>query len=175
MSSLSTQYVTLELGQDIFAVPVHQVREILDLRPMTYIPEAPDFFLGLIDVRGQSVPVIDLRLKLGMAKAKPTEQTRILVTSVCVNEKILLLGLMTDKVIEVVSIASDTMENAPDIGAEWRSQYIQGVSRTGKGFVVIFDLSALFASDANNLVASCVNLSQPKTNQGYSHAAHPPA
>jgi purine-binding chemotaxis protein CheW len=181
MSSLSTQYVTLQLGEDVFAVPVDQVREILDLRPMAYIPEAPDYFLGLIDVRGQSVPVIDLRIKLGMVKSAPTEQTRILVTSLCVHEKILLLGLMTDKVIEVVSLASDTLEDAPDIGAEWRSHYIRGVSRTDKGFVVIFDLGALFASDtkplgaigsANHQAGTVTGPKAPKTPQGHSHAAH---
>ncbi len=87
-----TQYVTLGIGKDVFAVPVVRVQEILELRPITRLPYAPPFLLGMIDVRNQNVPVIDLRTKLGLEGAEDTHDTRIVVLRAHVGEKELILG-----------------------------------------------------------------------------------
>ena len=79
---LEAQFVTFSLGEEIFAVPVEVVREILDYAEAFKIPNGPDYLLGLRDVRGQGVPTIDLRLKLGMTKTEPTPHTRVLVLDV---------------------------------------------------------------------------------------------
>ena len=81
-TSLEAQFVTFGLGEEVFAVPVEVVREILDMRQPFEIPEGPAYLLGLIDVRGQGVPMIDLRLKLGLPTTVPTPHTRILVLDV---------------------------------------------------------------------------------------------
>lgn len=149
--SVEGQFVTLGLGEEVFAVSVAFVREILDYQAPFAIPEGPDYLLGLTDVRGRGTPTIDLRLKLGLPRAAPTATTRILVLDVPLADRVLSLGLVADRVIEVVSIATDQIETAPDIGVPWRSEYIQGVVRretsAGKGgFVVLFDLPRLLTS-----------------------------
>lgn len=149
--SAEGQFVTLGLGEEVFAVSVAFVREILDYQAPFAIPEGPDYLLGLTDVRGRGTPTIDLRLKLGLPRAAPTATTRILVLDVPLADRVLSLGLVADRVIEVVSIATDQIETAPDIGVPWRSEYIQGVVRretsAGKGgFVVLFDLPRLLTS-----------------------------
>ncbi len=149
--SAESQFVTLGLGEEVFAVSVAFVREILDYQTPFAIPEGPDYLLGLTDVRGRGTPTIDLRLKLGLPRAAPTATTRILVLDVPLADRVLSLGLVADRVIEVVSIAMDQIETAPDIGVPWRSEYIQGVVRretsAGKGgFVVLFDLPRLLTS-----------------------------
>lgn len=149
--SVESQFVTLGLGEEVFAVSVAFVREILDYQTPFAIPEGPDYLLGLTDVRGRGTPTIDLRLKLGLPRAAPTATTRILVLDVPLADRVLSLGLVADRVIEVVSIATDQIETAPDIGVPWRSEYIQGVVRRettgGKGgFVVLFDLPRLLTS-----------------------------
>ncbi|WP_421739517.1 chemotaxis protein CheW [Caulobacter sp.] len=149
--SAEGQFVTLGLGEEVFAVSVAFVREILDYQSPFAIPEGPDYLLGLTDVRGRGTPTIDLRLKLGLPRAAPTATTRILVLDVPLADRVLSLGLVADRVIEVVSIATDQIETAPDIGVPWRSEYIQGVVRretsAGKGgFVVLFDLPRLLTS-----------------------------
>jgi purine-binding chemotaxis protein CheW len=139
------QFVTFSLGEEIFAVPVDVVREILDHEDPFKIPHGPDYLLGLRDVRGQGVPVIDLRLRLGMSRTERTPHTRILVLDVPVEGRVLALGLVADRVYEVVPFQNGQIENAPDIGIRWRSDYIAGVVRRNGGFVVIIDLARLFS------------------------------
>ena len=146
MSTTSeAQFVTFSLGEEIFAVPVDVVREILDHEDPFKIPHGPDYLLGLRDVRGQGVPVIDLRLRLGMSRTERTPHTRILVLDVPVEGRVLALGLVADRVYEVVPFQNGQIENAPDIGIRWRSDYIAGVVRRNGGFVVIIDLARLFS------------------------------
>ncbi len=129
------QLVTLGLGSEVFAVPVQYVREILDYAPPFAIPEAPAYLLGLTDVRGRATPTLDLRLKLGLPGAEPTLSTRILS-----------LGLVADRVIEVVAVSEEELEPPPEIGVRWRSDYIRAVFRRSGGFVVLFDLARLLTS-----------------------------
>ncbi|MFN3521872.1 MAG: chemotaxis protein CheW [Phenylobacterium sp.] len=140
------QFVTLGLGQETFAVPVAYVREILDYAPPFAIPEGPAYLLGLTDVRGRATPTLDLRLKLGLPAVPPTSSTRILVLDVPVDGRILSLGLVADRVIEVVAFTGEEVEPKPDIGVPWRSEYIEGVVRRDGGFVVLFDLACLLTS-----------------------------
>jgi purine-binding chemotaxis protein CheW len=141
-----TQLVTLGIGQEVFAVPVEAVLEILDMRPIFRLPDAPPYLAGLVDVRGRGVPAIDLRVKLGLPPVPTTENTRILVLQVPVGEGTLILGLIADRVFEVAAISADQIEPAPEIGVSWKSDYIGGVARRGDGFVVIFNLGHLFSS-----------------------------
>lgn len=145
--SAELQFVTFSLGDELFAVPVGVVREILDHEDAFKIPHGPDYLLGLRDVRGQGVPVIDLRLRLGMSATVKTPHTRILVLDVPIGDKLLALGLVADRVYEVVPFRQEQIEAAPDIGIRWRSDYIAGVVRRDQSFVVIVDLARLF-SDA---------------------------
>lgn len=144
-TSSESQFVTFSLDNEVFAVPVSVVREILDHEDAFKIPHGPDYLLGLRDVRGQGVPVIDLRLRLGMTKTEKTPHTRALVLDVPMGDKTLTLGLVADRVFEVIPFREEEIEGAPDIGVRWRSDYIAGVVRRNGGFVVIVDLARLFS------------------------------
>src|SRR6185312_10986776 len=111
----SDQFVTLGLDDEVFAVPVELVREILDMRQPFRIPEAPAHLAGLIDVRGQAVPVVDLRLKLGLSPRPPSADTRILVLDVPVEGRDLSLGLIADRVFEVTALDPGSIAPPPDI------------------------------------------------------------
>lgn len=140
------QFVTLGIEREIFAVPVETVLEILDMRPIFRLPDAPPYLSGLIDVRGKGVPAIDLRVKLGLRPVPPTENTRVLVLRVPIGERSLVLGLIADRVFEVAALNTRQIEPPPEIGIRWKSDYIRGVGRRGDSFVVIFDLARLFSS-----------------------------
>lgn len=140
------QYVTLGLGAEVFAVPVTMVREILDYQPAFGIPDGPSYLLGLIDVRGRGTPVIDLRRKLGLPPIEPTPVTRILVLDVALPDRVLSLGLVADRVLEVVTFVQSEIEGAPDVGIAWRSDYIAGVVHRDSGFVVIFNIARLLTT-----------------------------
>jgi purine-binding chemotaxis protein CheW len=146
-TSTEAQFVALGIEYEVFAVPVEAVLEILDMRQVFRIPEAPNYMLGLIDLRGRSVPVLDLRAKLGLPSIPATETTRILVVEVAISGKPLVLGLVADRVIEVLAFSDTDIEPAPEIGVHWRSEYIRGVGHKEGRFVIIFDLPRLFSTE----------------------------
>ena len=148
------RYRNTGLGNEVFAVPVGYVREILDYRPPFKIPEGPSYLLGLIDVRGRGTPTIDLRLKLGLPPCPPDAATRILVLDVPVRGQLLGLALVADRVIEVATFTEAEIEGAPEIGVAWRSDYIAGVVRRETGFVVLFDLPKLLTGAEVALAAT---------------------
>lgn len=160
-ASDSMQVVTLGIDRETFAVPVEAVSEILDMRPTFRIPDAPPYLLGLSDVRGRGVPVIDLRTKLGLPAMQATENTRILVLEVQIAGRNLVLGLTADRVFEVAALGAQDIEPPPDIGSKWRSTYIRGVGRHGDRFVFIFDLSRLFTSDEAAYLDATASASAP--------------
>jgi purine-binding chemotaxis protein CheW len=141
------QFVTLGIEHVVFGVPVDIVQEILDMRPVCRMPDAPAHVAGLIDVRGRAVPVIDLRVRLGLPAVAATPGTRILVLDVSVRDRHLALGLIADRVFEVTSLDVGTIGPPPDIGTGWRCEYISGIGRRGDGFVIILDLARLLSSD----------------------------
>jgi purine-binding chemotaxis protein CheW len=149
-----SQYVTFALGEEVFAVEVEIVREILDYEEAFKIPNGPDYLLGLRDVRGHGVPTIDLRLKLGLSRTVPTPHTRVLVLDIPLADRLLSLGMVADRVFEVAPFRRDQIEKAPDIGATWRSAYIRGVVRRETGFVVIIDLASLLSTSDASLLSS---------------------
>lgn len=150
----NAQFVTLGIEREVFAVPVETVVEILDMRLIFRLPDAPAYMMGLIDVRGRGVPVIDLRVKLGLPAIEATETTRILVLEVPVTGRRLVMGLVADRVFEVAALGERQIEPPPDIGIRWRSDYIRGIGRHGDGFVIILDLDRLFSSEEAALVAA---------------------
>ena len=141
------QVVEFGLGQEVFAVPVALVREILDYRPPCHVPNGPHHFLGLTDVRGQGVPTVDLRLRLCMAQAEPTLATRILILDVPLEQRLLTLGVVIDRVLDVSSYERARIEAAPDIGVRWNCNYITGVVRREDGFVVMVDVGRIFTAE----------------------------
>ena len=142
----SHSFVTLGIGSEVFAVEVEFVREIFGFREISLLPKAPPFVAGVIDVRGKTVPVVNLRIKLGLETADVTEQTRILVLELDLEAGPVSVGLLADQVFEVAEIENDNIENTPDVGVEWNSDYIRGISRLRGNFVILFDIKKLFAS-----------------------------
>jgi len=140
------QYLTLGLAGETFGIPIRNVREILDMRPIARLPHAPDFMLGMIDVRGTGYPILDLRLKLDLPAVAATEATRIIILDVPIGDRIVGVGFVADCVYEVTGIEESSLEQVPDIGGKWKSDYIAGIGRKGDRFVVIFDLAKLMAS-----------------------------
>jgi purine-binding chemotaxis protein CheW len=145
MSDLA-QYLTIGIAEEVFAAPVERVQEILELRHVARLPHAPAYLLGMIDVRGQSIPVVDLRLKLGLTVAADTHATRIVVLKVTAGGREVILGLKADRVFEVTVLDDGMLEPPPEIGAAWRSQSIAGIGRRNGTFVTVLDLDHVFAS-----------------------------
>jgi len=140
------QYVTLGVAGELFAAPVEQVQEILDTRPIARLPQAPPNLLGMIDVRGRGIPVLDLRLTLGLEPAADTENTRIIVLTVRPKDTVLTVGLRADRVFEVTVLDADELSPPPAISGAWTGRSIAGIGRRNGQFVTVLDLNCLLGS-----------------------------
>src|SRR5690242_7517101 len=127
--------VTLALGNEVCALEVAMVREILDSGPITRLPEAPPFLVGVIDVRGETIAVIDLRVKLGLNAAPVTPETRIVVVELDRRDANLAVGLQVERVFEVAQLEPQGLQPPPDIG--WRPACIKAIGRLRDDFVIV--------------------------------------
>ena len=138
--------VTFVADEALYAVPVGRVQEILDLRPVAPLPSTPAYLLGVIDLRGANVPVVDLRRLLGRPDTEDTAQSRILVVQVAQEGAQIVLGIKTDRVIEVTAL--DEPELKPLAEAEllrWTGSAVAGIARCRGAVVSVLDLDRLFA------------------------------
>jgi purine-binding chemotaxis protein CheW len=149
MSTLATetfQYITFKLGDEVFAINVAQVREVLELPLITKVPSAPDYMRGVINVRGKATPVVDLRLKFGLARAGDTVNSRIVVMELELDGESTVIGGIADSVHEVIELEPAQIAPPPSIAMRWRTELIQGMGRRGDEFIIILDINAVFAS-----------------------------
>ncbi|KRA42171.1 chemotaxis protein CheW [Devosia sp. Root635] len=143
------QYVTLGVADELFAAPVEKVQEILDMRPIARLPQAPQTLLGMIDVRGQGIPVVDLRLTLGLPPAPDNANTRIIVLAIAGHDGELRLGLRADRVFEVTILDEDALDPPPAVSGSWSGHCIAGIGRRNGNFVTVLDLERLLGSFAD--------------------------
>lgn len=146
------QYVTFSLGKELFGVEVSRTKEILSLTPVTKVPQTPDYLLGVINLRGQVVPVVDMRLKLGLSAGKDTEDTCIIVVEVMVDGETLTVGALADAVREVLEIRSDQIEPPPKLGTRLNTAFITGMAKVDEQFVILLNIDRIFSSDELILV-----------------------
>jgi purine-binding chemotaxis protein CheW len=143
----TAQYLTLGLTGETFGIGIRNVREILDMRPISRLPHAPHFLLGMIDVRGSGYPIVDLRLKLDLPSVPTTDATRIIILDVPIGDRVVGVGFVADCVYEVTDIDEASVEAVPEVGGRWQSDYIAGIGRKGDKFVILFDLARLMAHE----------------------------
>jgi purine-binding chemotaxis protein CheW len=139
--------VTLGLREEVFAVDAGLVREILDLVPITVVPNADRFVNGLINVRGKVVPLADLHVRFGMETPPPGIDTRIVVVEVELDGEQITVGLLADKVYEVSEVLIGSLRETPKLGMRWRPEFIQGIGRRGSEFMAIVDLPRLLSTN----------------------------
>ena len=142
----TTQYLTYKLEDEIFAVDVAKVREILDFTPATKVPGTPEFMRGVINVRGNVVPVVDMRLKFGLIKTEKTVDTCIVVMEIVVDEDTTVLGALVDSVQEVFEIEAAQIEPPPRMGTRWRTEFIKGIGKRNDELIIILDIDRVFSS-----------------------------
>lgn len=141
--SEALKIVTLGLREEVFAVDANVVREILDMVPITAVPNSDPFVSGLINVRGRVVPLADLHVRFGMETPPPTIDTRIVVVDVELAGETTTIGILADKVYEVAEVTARSVQETPKLGMRWRPEFIQGIGKRGDDFMAIIDLSRL--------------------------------
>jgi purine-binding chemotaxis protein CheW len=162
-SGQTTLYITFGLEEEMFAVDVSQVREILDSTRITKIPRAPEFMRGVINVRGSVVPVVDMRLKFGMASAENTANTRIIVLELEQDGNTVVLGALADSVKDVIELEQSQIEDPPRIGSRWRTEFINGIGKRNDEFIILLDIDRIFSSDELAVVDTAASEAEVET------------
>jgi purine-binding chemotaxis protein CheW len=152
-SDMSAQYLTFWLGEEVFAMDIRTVREIIQHGPMTTVPLMPGFVRGVINLRGAVVPVIDLQARFGRAPAQVGKKSCIVIFDALRDGERVELGLLVDSVSEVIEVAADDIEPPPNFGASVRRDFIAGMGKVANRFVIILQPDRAF--DVNEMAELC--------------------
>src|SRR5262245_29017161 len=148
----TVEILTIGLGGEIFALPAAIVLEILDVGPVTPVPNASAFVGSLINFRGRVAPLADLRLRCGMKLMAPTEDSRFVVIEFPFDGEPTLAAILADKVYEVTRLDAVVTDQVPQFGTRWRPEFVQCIGRRNNDFVMVLDIGRIFAS-ADSLVS----------------------
>jgi len=148
----STLHLTFRLENELLALDVAQVREVLDLCDITRVPRTPEFMRGVINLRGTVIPVIDLRHKFGMSRTESTIDARIVVMEINLDGIDTVVGVLTDSVHDVIEIDNDKINPSPETGTRWRREYIKGIGKHGDQFILLLDIDRVFSEKDMNAI-----------------------
>ncbi len=146
------QYLTFQLSEEVFAIDVSHVREILEFTTVTKVPKTPDYMRGVINLRGSVVPVLDMRLKFGMSMTEKTVDTCIIVVEVSFEGENTIIGALVDSVQEVFELEPDQIEPAPKIGTQLKTEFIKGMGKKDDRFIIMLDIDKVFSSEELSMV-----------------------
>jgi purine-binding chemotaxis protein CheW len=141
------KYLTFALGNEEYGVPVLKVREIIKMMDITQVPQVPDHVLGVVNLRGKVIPVIDLRRKFGFAASENTERTCIIVADVELPGSAVMMGIVVDAVSEVLNVSPAEMENTPEFGGRTTTEYLLGLAKVKDSVKILLDLDRVLGSD----------------------------
>ncbi|SEO20924.1 MULTISPECIES: chemotaxis protein CheW [unclassified Mucilaginibacter] len=145
---LQTQsYLTFKLQNELFAINVGDVLEILEMSPITKVPKSPAFMKGVINLRGNILPVMDARNKFAMPDAEFTIDTCIVVLNIDSGKEPLLVGAIVDSVQKVIDIPDEDIQVSASMGAMYREDFITGIGKVEDNFVMILNIDKVFSAD----------------------------
>ncbi|CZF80251.1 chemotaxis protein CheW [Grimontia sp. AD028] len=137
------QWVTFQLEDETYGINVMQVREVLRYTEIAPVPGAPDYVLGIINLRGNVVTVIDTRSRFGLAQGEVSDNTRVIV----IEAESQVIGIMVDSVAEVVYLKTSEIDTTPSVGTDESAKFIQGVSNRNGHLLILVDLNKLLSDE----------------------------
>jgi len=140
-----SQFLSFGLAEELYAIPLGQVREILRLPPITRLPGAPDFLRGVVNLRGAILPLVDLREELGLTPQPYGKFTVVIVTETAAG---LRVGLIVDRVVDVVAVGQADVElPPPQLSPQVRAEFVAGLARTAEALLVVLDIPRLLTDE----------------------------
>ncbi len=139
------QYLTFRLDNETYGLGIKKVREVLESTAITRVPRMPEFMRGIINLRGGVLPVVDLRLKLGMTKTENSEDTCIIIIELMMDDEITLVGALADSVKEVISMEENEIVPPPRLGTSLNTEFIMGMGKKNDEFIIIIDIDRVFS------------------------------
>lgn len=158
-----TSYLSFRIGTEIFAANVKNVLNILEMTKITKVPKAPQYMKGVINLRGNVLPVIDSRIKFGIEQTEFTNNTCIIVLELHTGSDPIVVGTIVDSVKEVLEIEDEEILAPPSIGNNYKTDYLKGMARSDEGFIMILDAEKVFATDEIVNLQTLTNEMKQKT------------
>jgi len=142
-----TQYLTFHLAGEEYAVDILQVREIITYGTLTKVPHTPASIRGVINLRGNVVPVVDLGIKFGLTPSPVTDRTCIVIVEANINESRTVMGIIADSVSQVISMSEDNILPAPAFGTRVRIDFLRGMGQSGDKFVLVLEIDKVLSAE----------------------------
>ena len=146
-ATTSTQYLTFLLDDEVFAVDISKIREVLEFTSVTKVPRTQPFMRGVINLRGSVVPVVDLRAKFNMSQGEKTVNTCIIILEIYGEDGVTVMGALADSVQEVMELEPDQIEPPPKLGTRLRSDFLIGMGKHDGTFIMILDIDKIFSPE----------------------------
>ncbi|MBN1596954.1 MAG: chemotaxis protein CheW [Bacteroidales bacterium] len=140
-------FLSFRIGSEVFAANVRNVLNILEMTKITKVPKASSYMKGVINLRGNVLPIIDSRLKFGLEETEYTTNTCIIVLELHIGNDPITVGAIVDSVNEVLEIDDDNILPPPGIGTNFRSDFLKGMAKKDEGFIMLLDVEKVFATD----------------------------
>jgi purine-binding chemotaxis protein CheW len=164
MNGETKSFLSFKLGEENFTIPVMKIMEILEVPKITRVPQSPNFLVGVINLRGAVLPVIDSRIKFGMTPIEFTINTCILVLSIEVNDEMIEVGALVDSVSEVFELNSEDIKPVPTLASRYRSDYVQGMIHENDHFIMLLNIDKVFSSNDLESISEIIDNSQVENN-----------
>lgn len=143
----TNQYLAFILDDEMFALDVSNVKEILQFSEITKVPKTPDYLRGVINLRGGVIPVLDMRLRLGMTRQEETIDTCIIVIEMDIEGEDLILGFLVDSVQEVFDLGPERVEPPPKFGTRFKTEFIKGLGKRDDQLIIMLDIDKVIESE----------------------------
>ena len=150
------QYLTFALEEEMYGLQILAVQEIIQLVPITSVPRTPGYVRGVINLRGKVIPVVDLRSKFSMEATEDTSQTCIIVVEIDIRNQVVTVGIVVDRVAEVLEVAPDQVAPPPEFGAAVDTTFILAMGKVGDKVVMLLDIRRVLADGELTAVGEAV-------------------
>jgi purine-binding chemotaxis protein CheW len=156
IKKISNSYLSFKLENELFAAHVSKVLNILEMSKITKVPKSPEYMLGVMNLRGTVLPIVDTRIKFGLKVSDFTVNTCIIVLDIDMDGDSIIVGALVDSVQEVLEVESTNIMPPPSIGSKYRSEFIEGVTKSGDNFIMILDMDKVFSSEELSIVKDSI-------------------
>lgn len=147
MEEVFETYLTFSLDKENFALNVDHVEKILEYQPVTEVPKAPEYMLGVFNLRGEVIPLVDTRIKFGMPKSNITSSTCVLVITINNDGETIKLGAVVDSVKEVIKYNLADVKKLPTVGKQNKTEFLNGILKVNDNFILLLNADKIFSVD----------------------------
>ncbi len=154
LAHLAGKYLTFKLAEEEYGLEIIKVQEIIGLMPITKVPQMPPYVRGVINLRGRIIPTIELRAKFNMPRVEDTERTCIIVVEVITEKGKVNIGILVDEVAEVLNVAADEIDQAPEFGTALSTDFLLGMGIVNEDVKILLDIDKVLTSEEVHTIDS---------------------